>query len=194
MRVLAVCLLLISFSNFASETETEDAKPRVRLVTSLGDIVLQLDRKNAPLSTANFLNYVKDGFYDGTIFHRVISNFMIQGGGFTDTMQKKAVNDPIPNEATNGLKNTRGSIAMARTNDPNSATAQFFINVVNNKTLNHTSTNNPRTWGYAVFGKVVEGMDIVDAIRSVETAGKSGMANVPQIPIVIQSASLETTE
>ncbi len=164
--------------------------PRVRLVTTLGDIVIELNQAKAPKSVENFLTYVNDGFYNGTIFHRVIDGFMVQGGGFTQDFQKKTVRAPIENEANNGLKNLNGTVAMARTNDPHSATAQFFINVTNNGFLDHRSPS-PRGWGYAVFGKVVEGMDVVDAMRRAATERRGNHENVPRTPSVIQSAALE---
>lgn len=166
------------------------AEPYVKLQTNMGDIVLELNREKAPKSVANFLSYVKDGFYNGTIFHRVIDGFMIQGGGYTENYQKKGTKAPIENEADNGLKNDRGTVAMARTNNPHSATAQFFINVVNNDFLNHRSKT-PRGWGYAVFGKVVQGMDVVDKIRKIPTgAGGPFPKDVPQAPVVIESATV----
>lgn len=146
---------------------------QVKLHTNHGDITLALDAEKAPKSVANFVAYVKDGHYNGTVFHRVIKGFMIQGGGFEpgEKMNQKPTKAPIDNEANNGLKNERGAIAMARTNDPHSATAQFFINTVDNDFLNHTSPT-PQGWGYAVFGKVTEGMDVVDKIRSVRTGNR----------------------
>ena len=152
-----------------------------------GVITLELDAVNAPKSTANFLNYVNKGFYDGTIFHRVIKNFMVQGGGFTADMKQKPTDAPIENEAANGLKNDAYTIAMARTNDPHSATAQFFINVVDNAFLNHTSPT-PQGWGYAVFGKVVKGEDVVDAIKKVRTTRKGFHDDVPFDAVVIDKA------
>ena len=152
-----------------------------------GVITLELDNAKAPKSTANFLNYVNKGHYDGTIFHRVIKGFMIQGGGFTPDMQQKATDAPIENEAANGLKNDAYTIAMARTNDPHSATAQFFINVVDNAFLNHTSPS-PQGWGYAVFGKVVKGQDVVDAIKKVRTTRKGFHDDVPFDAVVIDKA------
>ncbi|MDH5394900.1 MAG: peptidylprolyl isomerase [Gammaproteobacteria bacterium] len=168
---------------------------QVKLETSEGNIVLELDLTRAPLSVLNFIKYVESGFYDGTIFHRVIKNFMIQGGGFTPEMKRKQTNAPILNEADNGLKNVRGSIAMARTNDPHSATAQFFINVVDNPFLDHSSKT-PRGWGYAVFGHVTKGMDVVDKIREQRT-GPNGPfpSDVPLKTVTIYKASvIETTK
>lgn len=167
--------------------------PQVELVTSKGTIVLELDADAAPKSVANFLRYVDEGHYDGTIFHRVIDGFMIQGGGFDQEMNKLPTHEPIANEADNGLKNDRGTIAMARTADPDSATSQFFINTVDNAPLNHTSKD-VRGWGYAVFGKVVEGMDVVDAIAAVSTTRSGGMADVPAEPVVIEKATRRAAE
>ena len=160
---------------------------KVKLETSAGDIVIELNEKAAPVTVKNFLRYAEEGFYDGTIFHRVIPNFMIQGGGFKSDMQQKKTHEPIVNEAKNGLKNDRGTIAMARTNDPNSATAQFFINHKNNDFLNYAGTQNP---GYAVFGKVIEGMDVVDKIAAVKTSQKGPQSDVPVEPVVIKSAKV----
>jgi cyclophilin family peptidyl-prolyl cis-trans isomerase len=164
----------------------------VKFETSMGDIVVELDEKAAPLSVRNFLRYVNEGFYDGVIFHRVIPNFMIQGGGFTVEMEKKATHDPIVNEADNGLSNVRGSIAMARTNMPDSATSQFFINHKDNGFLNYVDESRP---GYAVFGKVIEGMDVVDKIASVKTTKRKDKkgdlkSDVPVEPVVIKSAKV----
>ena len=157
----------------------------------LGDIILALDAEKAPKSVANFVSYVKDGHYNGTVFHRVIKGFMIQGGGFEpgEKMNQKPTKAPIDNEANNGLKNERGAIAMARTNDPHSATAQFFINTVDNDFLNHTSPT-PQGWGYAVFGKVTEGMDVVDKIRSVRTGNRGFHQDVPMEDVIIESAEV----
>lgn len=160
--------------------------PVVVMETSHGTIEIELDNKKAPISTENFLKYVDDKFYDGTIFHRVIDGFMIQGGGFTQDMNQKPTKAPIKNEAANGLKNTRGTLAMARTSVVDSATAQFFINVKDNDFLNHTSPT-PSGFGYAVFGRVISGMDIVDKIKAVRTGVKSGMSDVPVEPVEIKS-------
>ncbi len=173
-------LLLAGVPAFA-----ESSAPRVALDTSKGTIVLELDAESAPVSTANFLAYVDGGFYDGTVFHRVIPGFMVQGGGFTAELSKKATEAPIENEAKNGLKNARGTIAMARTNAPHSATSQFFINVVDNDQLDYPSFDG---WGYAVFGRVVEGMEAVDAIAAVATGRSGGMSDVPREPVTIDSA------
>ncbi|MEM8662067.1 MAG: peptidylprolyl isomerase [Pseudomonadota bacterium] len=154
--------------------------------TTFGDIKLELDADKAPATVANFLEYARAGFYDGTIFHRVINNFMIQGGGFDTDMQQKGTRAPIENEADNGLKNDFGTIAMARTNDPHSATAQFFINVKDNDFLNH-SGKNMQGWGYAVFGKMVEGDDVLEKIRNVPTGSSGGHQDVPTEPVIIES-------
>lgn len=159
--------------------------PRVKLSTSAGDIVVELAPAQAPKTVENFLQYVKDKHYDGTVFHRVIDSFMIQGGGFTPALQQKPTRAPIPLEATNGLKNDRGTIAMARTGVPNSATSQFFINVKDNDMLNAPK---PDGHGYAVFGKVVSGMDVVDKIRAVRTGVQNGMGDVPVQAVLIRSA------
>jgi peptidyl-prolyl cis-trans isomerase B (cyclophilin B) len=156
----------------------------VKLNTNYGTIVLELDADKAPQTVANFLQYARDGFYDGTIFHRVIPNFMIQGGGFTADMKKKDARPPIDNEADNGLRNERGTIAMARTTNPHSATAQFFINTVNNDFLNYRNKSS-QGWGYAVFGRVAEGMAVVEAISGVKTGTRGPFRNVPTDPIVI---------
>ena len=161
----------------------------VKLHTNHGDITLLLDAEKAPKSVANFINYVKKGHYNGTVFHRVIKGFMIQGGGFEagQDMKQKPTDAPIENEANNGLKNERGAIAMARTNDPHSATAQFFINTVDNDFLNHTSPT-PQGWGYAVFGKVVAGQDVVDKIAAVKTGRKGFHDDVPKEDVIIEKA------
>lgn len=164
--------------------------PRVKLETSLGVIVLELAPDKAPKTVENFLQYVKDGHYDGTVFHRVINGFMVQGGGFTADMQQKQTRAPIQNEADNGLKNTPLTVAMARTMDPHSASAQFFINVADNTFLNHTQPT-MNGWGYAVFGKVVAGADVVDKIRRVPTGSKGMFQDVPNTPVTILKASLE---
>lgn len=169
-------------------TGAGDANPQVVIETNKGTIVAELYATEAPKSTENFLQYVDDGYYDGTIFHRVIPDFMIQGGGFTADMQKKDTREPIENEADNGLENERGTLAMARTNDPHSASSQFFVNVTDNDFLNHRGKN-PRGWGYAVFGKVIEGMDVVDAIVAVPTTRKGPMSDVPVEPVVIESVT-----
>ena len=162
---------------------------RVKLTTSAGDIVLELDREKAPKTVDNFLQYVRAGHYNGTIFHRVIETFMIQGGGMDAKLNEKPTRAPIPLEARNGLTNVRGTVAMARTGDPNSATAQFFINVVDNNFLDAANARDGN--GYAVFGKVVEGMDVADRIRTVPTSTRGMQANVPTMPVTIQKATVE---
>ncbi len=166
---------------------TAEKNPLVVMETSLGIIEIELFADKAPISTENFLKYVDDGFFAGTIFHRVIADFMIQGGGFTEDMNQKKTRDPIKNEATNGLKNERGTLAMARTMIVDSATAQFFINVKDNPFLNNRGTD-MQSYGYAVFGKVVAGMDVVDKIRAVKTGSKKGMDDVPETAVLIKSA------
>ena len=161
----------------------------VTLDTSHGNIVIELDAEKAPKTVENFIRYVNDGFFDGTLFHRVIPGFMIQGGGFLPDMIQKYTEDPIENEATNGLPNNRGSIAMARTNDPHSATSQFFINLKDNDFLNHTSPS-PQGWGYCVFGTVTDGMETVDAIAGVQTGNRGGHGDVPVEDVVINKASI----
>lgn len=184
LLLAASCSLVLASAAFAQSPE---AAPRVKLSTSMGDIVVELAPEKAPKTVQNFLQYVKDKHYDGTIFHRVIDGFMIQGGGFTSDLAQRPTREPIPLEASNGLKNDSYTIAMARTGNPNSATSQFFINVKNNDGLNAPS---PDGYGYAVFGKVVAGKDVVDKIRAVPTGTKNGMQNVPVVPVVIQSATL----
>jgi len=159
---LLIIGFIASFSAFAKPV-------LVKMTTNRGDIFLELDADKAPISVANFVKYAKDGYYEGTIFHRVMSNFMIQGGGYDEDLVRKTTREPIQNEANNGLKNLRGTIAMARVNTPHSATAQFFINVQDNPSLDYTGPDNGRTWGYAVFGKVVRGIDVVDEIRFTPT-------------------------
>jgi peptidyl-prolyl cis-trans isomerase B (cyclophilin B) len=161
----------------------------ITLHTTLGDITLELDAGKAPATVENFLGYAKDGFFDGTIFHRVIDNFMIQGGGMLEDMSQKPTKAPVKNEADNGLKNAKGTIAMARTNDPHSATAQFFINVSDNDFLNHKSPT-PQGWGYAVFGKVVTGMDVVEKIKGVKTGRRGYHDDVPVDAIIIQKVTI----
>jgi cyclophilin family peptidyl-prolyl cis-trans isomerase len=160
---------------------------KVKLQTSMGDIVIELNAEKAPITVKNFLGYVESGFFSGTIFHRVIKGFMIQGGGFTQDMEQKKTNAPIKIESANGLKNDRGTVAMARTGVPDSATCQFFINHITNDFLNYSGPSNP---GYAVFGKVIEGMDVVDKIASVKTTVRSGMENVPVDTVTIISATV----
>ncbi|OED38327.1 hypothetical protein AB833_20140 [Chromatiales bacterium (ex Bugula neritina AB1)] len=171
-------------------TEITASNPRVKLKTNLGELIIELNPEQAPATVENFLQYVNDGFYEGTIFHRVIDGFMIQGGGYTLAFDKKAVRDPIENEAYNKLDNAKYTIAMARTPDPHSATAQFFINTADNDFLNHKAKK-PNAWGYTVFGEVVEGQEIADWIGKTPTgAGGPFRKDVPKKPIVIEEASL----
>jgi peptidyl-prolyl cis-trans isomerase B (cyclophilin B) len=162
---------------------------RVQFKTNHGDFIIELNEELAPITSANFIEYVNAGHYNGTIFHRVISNFMVQGGGMEAGMKQKETRESIKNEADNGLKNVRGSVAMARTSDPHSASAQFFINVVDNDFLNHSSPT-PQGWGYAVFGMVTEGMDVVDAIRKVPTGSTGFHQDVPKEDVVVLEASV----
>lgn len=172
-------------------TTAPTVNPKVLIKTSMGDITVELNAEKAPKSVENFLQYVKDGFYNGTIFHRVIDNFMIQGGGFTPDLRQKPTRPSIPNEAKNGLSNKRGTIAMARTPDPNSATAQFFINLVDNRNLDYVSDERAETWGYAVFGHVVSGMDVVDKIKAVPTGPKGPFrSDVPTTDVVIEKVEI----
>jgi peptidyl-prolyl cis-trans isomerase B (cyclophilin B) len=200
MRFIITLFLTIAFvCPSISAAQASKSKPgkkmtentvQVKLETTLGDITLQLDKEKAPVSVENFLVYVKEGHYNGTIFHRVIPGFMAQGGGFDTDFKQKPTHDQIRNEANNGLNNDRGTIAMARTSVPDSATAQFFINYKNNDFLNFKSET-PQGWGYAVFGKVVDGMDVVDAMAKVPTgAGGPMQSDVPQTPIVINKATV----
>lgn len=176
----------VSLSGMLQLAQAADA-PQVLLKTNMGDIVLELNQEKAPKSVENFVQYVKSGQYNGTIFHRVIDGFMIQGGGFDKDMKEKATRAPIQNEAANGLKNDIYTIAMARTSAPHSATAQFFINTANNSMLNYPSRDG---WGYAVFGKVIKGSEVVDKIKNVSTGNRGGHQNVPTTPVVIESASV----
>lgn len=187
--ILSMMLLLTSTLSFATENNMSDTQTKVKLTTSLGEIIIQLNTEKAPVSSANFLTYVNEGFYNGTIFHRIIPDFMAQGGGFDISFNQKAVHAPIKNEANNGLTNSRGTLAMARTNDPNSATAQFFINYKDNSFLNHTSQTSSG-WGYAVFGEVIEGMDVVDAMAKQATGNRGGHQDVPKTDIVIEKAEV----
>lgn len=172
----------------AAPADGQAAEPTVKLETSMGDIVVQLNSRKAPLSTANFLQYVKSGFYDGIIFHRVIKGFMIQGGGLTQDMKEKSGHAPIKNEASNGLRNQRYTIAMARTSDPDSATSQFFINTVNNRFLDADKAQDGV--GYAVFGEVIKGTDVVRKIEAVPTTTHGNYQDVPATPVVIKSATV----
>jgi len=186
MKQLLIFLAVLMIGLPVAQAQTEPDNPQVTIHTNHGDIRLELFPKESPKTVANFLQYANDGFYSGTIFHRVISHFMIQGGGMTEDMQRKATRDPVPNEANNGLKNKRGTVAMARTNDVNSATSQFFINVEINGSLDHKSTANSREWGYTVFGKVIDGMDVVDEIRFVPTA----RGDMPDETVLIESVEV----
>jgi peptidyl-prolyl cis-trans isomerase B (cyclophilin B) len=187
--ILAGCLMVGLILGIGPGARAERSQPLVKLETSMGDITLELYPDKAPVTVANFLEYVKAGFFNGTIFHRVINGFMIQGGGLDAQMNKKATRAPIKNEADNGLTNDAYTVAMARTGDPDSATAQFFINVANNIPLNHTGKT-PRGWGYAVFGKVIKGQDVVDKIKAVATATRGDYENVPQEPVTIVKATV----
>ncbi len=191
-RGLLAMLTLLGLAACSAQSEEKTAPsaskpagdhPVVSVTTSLGKFEIDLDAQRAPITVANFLQYVDAGFYDGTIFHRVIPSFMIQGGGFDGAMKQKSTRAPIQNEATNGLRNEPGTIAMARTSDPNSATAQFFINLVDNQFLNHGG----RDFGYAVFGRVSSGMDVVEKLASVPTGSRGGHQNLPQEAVVIES-------
>lgn len=187
--LMATCFMIAPAHADSTTTQgtTMSTTPQVKLQTNKGDILIELNAEKAPETVANFLSYVQDGFYDNTIFHRVINNFMIQGGGFEPGMKQKATKAPVKNEADNGLKNDTYTLAMARTADPQSATAQFFINVNDNDFLNFTSPT-PNGWGYAVFAKVVEGEDIVDAIKTVKTGSKGFHQDVPVDDVVIEKA------
>lgn len=189
MRVLmlSMMLFLTTTLSFATGNKMSDTQTKVKLTTNLGEIIIQLNAEKAPISSANFLTYVNEGFYNGTIFHRIIPGFMAQGGGFDTDFNQKAVHAPIKNEADNGLPNKRGSLAMARTNVPDSATAQFFINYKDNAFLNYTSPT-PSGWGYAVFGEVIEGMDIVDEMAKQPTGNRDGHQDVPKENIIVEKA------
>ena len=187
--ILSLMLSLITTLSFATEKIMTDTQTKIKLTTSAGDIIIQLNSDKAPLSSANFLTYVNEGFYNGTIFHRVIPGFMAQGGGFDTSFKQKSVHDPIKNEADNGLLNNRCTVAMARTNDPDSATAQFFINYKDNDFLNHRSKNTSG-WGYAVFAEVIEGMEVVDAMATQPTGNRGGHQDVPKTDIVIEKAEV----
>jgi len=188
--LFAAMLSLACGAAFGAETAPKGGKPVVQFETSMGVIKAELYPDKAPITVKNFLTYVREGYYDGLVFHRVIRDFMIQGGGFTKEMKEKgAKHPPIKNEADNGLKNDRGTLAMARTQVVDSASAQFFINTVNNDFLNHRAKS-PQGYGYAVFGKVIEGMDVVDKIRAVPTASSGMHQDVPKQPVVILKATV----
>ena len=188
MRTLIISILIVLGVTFAAgAADKPAANPKVVLDTSKGKIVLELYLQKAPETVVNFLGYVDTKFYDGTIFHRVIPKFMIQGGGFLPLMKRKPGKGPIKNEADKGLKNDRGTIAMARTGDPHSATAQFFINSANNSFLNHKNKTQ-QGWGYTAFGRVIKGMDVVDVISAVKTTKRGREEAVPEVPVVIKTA------
>ncbi len=191
LKISAVALSLVLA--LAVETVAAQANPQVDFDTSAGRFRLELRQDKAPVTVANFLTYVRDGYYDGTIFHRVIGNFMIQGGGFTAEFEKKKTRDPIQNEADNGLKNLKGSISMARTGQPHSATAQFFINVQDNPALDYRASQG-QGWGYAVFGNVVSGMEVIEKIKQTATTRRGSYSDVPVETILIKSVTLVTTE
>lgn len=188
--VLAPWLAIAQQAEPTPSNPFEKQMPSVIIHTSQGDIKLELYEDQAPVTVENFLDYARKGHYDGTIFHRVIPGFMIQGGGFDAELEQKPTDAPIKNEADNGMANARGTIAMARTNDPDSATAQFFINVVDNPSLDHRGKQSGRTWGYAVFGRVTEGMDVVDEIRFVPTEARGPHQDLPVEPVVIESVEI----
>jgi peptidyl-prolyl cis-trans isomerase A (cyclophilin A)/peptidyl-prolyl cis-trans isomerase B (cyclophilin B) len=186
-RLLLLAVLLLVFNAFAAD-------PQVEIKTNLGNIIIELNADKAPKSVENFLQYVKDGHYKGTIFHRVIPNFMVQGGGFSADFAQKKTRAPIPIEANNGLRNDTGTVAMARTSDPNSATAQFFINHRNNDFLNHTAPT-PQGWGYAVFGKVIKGMDVVNKIAAIPTGPRGPFpSDVPSQQVMIEDARILSSD
>ncbi len=185
--IAALSLVSAAALPAAQAADAPAAQPKVEFVTTMGKFVVQLDPARAPKTVTNFLDYVKSGFYKGTIFHRVIPGFMVQGGGFTSDMKQKPTRAPIPLESQNGLRNLRGTIAMARTSDPNSATSQFFVNVADNASLDYPK---PDGYGYAVFGKVISGMDVIDKIVAVPTKNEGPFQNVPVKPIVIEDAKV----
>jgi peptidyl-prolyl cis-trans isomerase B (cyclophilin B) len=187
-----LCISVLAAVVF-SGTILAQNRPQVKLETSLGDIVIQLNATKAPNTVKNFLTYVDSGFYNGTIFHRVIQTFMIQGGGFTEDMQEKSTRPPIQNEAANGLSNLRGTVAMARRPDPHSASSQFFINTVDNPGLDHKNTTEAG-FGYCVFGRVIKGMETVDAIAKTPTTMRNGMGDVPSTPVVIKKVTVVKTQ
>ena len=190
--VAALALGSLSMTSPSAQADESD-RPQVTFETSHGTFVLELDRTAAPETVENFLTYVRDGFYEGTIFHRVIADFMIQGGGFTPELRQLKTRAPVRNEADKGGRNDRATIAMARTSDPHSATAQFFINVVNNDFLNHRAPT-PQGWGYTAFGRVVEGMDAVDRIAAVATGSRGPFQDVPQETVVIRKARIHHSD
>ena len=187
--ILSILLCISATSLYATEKKMTATASKVKLTTSLGTIIVQLNTDKAPLSSANFLAYVNEGFYNGTIFHRIIKGFMAQGGGFDKAFKQKETHGPIKNEADNGLSNKRGTLAMARTNDPNSATAQFFINYKDNDFLDHSAPT-ISGWGYAVFAEVVQGMEVVDKMADQPTEKRGGHQDVPKTDIVIEKAEV----
>lgn len=191
--LIILTLLIVVGGTHAESTDQPTVKTEVVLETSKGVITFELFVDKAPISTANFLEYVQSGFYSGTIFHRVVADFVIQGGGLAPDMQRKDTRPPIVNEADNGLANERGTVAMARTGDPHSASSQFFVNLKNNGFLNHRSRTLPG-WGYTVFARVSQGMDVVDEITASPTGSSTGMQNVPIEPITINSAKIKGSE
>ena len=186
-KIILSCALALALA--APALAAENPNPAVKLETTMGDIVIRLDAAKAPITVENFLAYVKAGYYDGTIFHRVIGNFMIQGGGMTPDMEAKKTNKPIKNEANNGLKNKKYNVAMARTSDPHSATEQFFINVKDNDFLDFKAPEGSG-WGYAVFGRVIKGQNVVDKIKAVPTGSRGMHQDVPLEPVIIKKASI----
>ncbi len=188
MKIRLFATVALCFLAATSSAQDEvPAHPYIEMITTEGRILLELDGREAPLTVGHVLKLVDDGFYDGLIFHRVIPGFMVQGGGFTPGLDLKEDDGSVPNESGNGLTNARGTVAMARTNDPHSANSQFFINVVDNARLDPTKAMNGGRWGYTVFGSVIEGMDVVDRIAAKQTGIQKGMRDVPQVPVVIKS-------
>ncbi len=199
-KLTSVLALMISLGiavispNLAAQSTANSDNPKAIIHTSMGDISIELFADKSPASVENFIRYANSGFYDGTVFHRVISHFMIQGGGMMADLKDKPTSEPVVNEAPNGLSNKRGTIAMARTGNPHSATSQFFINVQDNGNLDYTDQNSSRGWGYAVFGKVTAGMDVVESIRFVETKTVPPYSDVPVLPVVIESVDIVTNK
>jgi peptidyl-prolyl cis-trans isomerase B (cyclophilin B) len=187
--IISTLLCICAASSFATGKKMPEPSPKIKLTTSLGTIIVQLNAEKAPISSGNFLTYVNEGFYNGTIFHRVIKGFMAQGGGFDTAFKQKETHPAIKNEANNGLTNKRGTLAMARTNDPNSATAQFFINYKDNAFLDYTEPTSTG-WGYAVFGEVIDGMNIVEKMAEQPTGSRNGQQDVPKTDIVIEKAEV----
>jgi peptidyl-prolyl cis-trans isomerase B (cyclophilin B) len=185
----SLLLLVLGLALLAPQGQAAPAAPQVKFKTSLGDVTIELFPDKAPKTVENFLEYTRSGFFDGTVFHRIIPGFVVQGGGMTADMTQKSTRPPIPNEADNGLKNLRGTLSMARTSDPNSASSQFFISLADNASLDHTGKTS-QGWGYAVFGKVVAGMDVVDAMAKVKTGNRGFHQNVPVEPVVLIKAEV----